>query len=395
MSASAQTRLEALDVLRGVAVLGMLLVNIALFGLESQAQSSPALSFSHALDPWLWSLVELLAAGSMRALFCLLFGASLLLMTLRPAVISPVQLIKRQSTLLCFGLINAYLLLNSGDILIIYAVCGTLLYPVRELPAQRLLWAAVALLVGLSLLHVVNALQPFDAQPLADQLHARVAERDIRQQAYAALFVWNLARVHEVVCMALPLYQVWDALALMLLGMALFKMSALQTVGPHTRWLLLALPLGLLLNAVEVLQSWRSEFDMLYVAPQLQPTYHLGRTLLALGYIGCVLHWHQYRQLRARGGVLWSRLAAVGRMALSNYLMQSMLGLLIFSGAGLGLVGALAWWQMHALVLALWCLQLWISPWWLQRFASGPIEWLCRKLSGMDGLAVARARSSS
>ena len=117
--------------------------------------------------------------------------------------------------------------------------------------------------------------------------------------------------------------------------------------------------------------------DVLETNPYMRPTYHAGRLALGLGYLGAILYVIQVGWLQS----IRARLAAVGRMALTNYLMQSLIGMLVFSGAGLGLVGQLSWSQIYLVVLAIWIFQLILSPWWLSRFYFGPIEWLWRCLT--------------
>ena len=120
-----------------------------------------------------------------------------------------------------------------------------------------------------------------------------------------------------------------------------------------------------------------SDFDVLTTLGQLRPSYHLGRLLLALGWLGIVL-WC----VRADAfGALRRRLAAVGRMALTNYLAHSLLAALVFSGLGLGLVGELGFARLYGFVGAVWIAQLLWSPWWLARHEQGPVEALWRRLT--------------
>ena len=178
----------------------------------------------------------------------------------------------------------------------------------------------------------------------------------------------------------MPLFILWDALLMMLLGMALFKMDVLRgglSVAGAKRLALSGLGLGLLLNGWEVYRALEAELSLLSVFAQLNGSYHLGRGAMTLGYLGLVAWLLQAGWL----ATLMTRLAAVGRMALSNYLMHSLLALLIFSGGGLGLIGVLSRAQLYLLVLAIWLLQLWLSPWWLARHRFGPLEYLWRTLS--------------
>ncbi|MEM7018577.1 MAG: DUF418 domain-containing protein [Pseudomonadota bacterium] len=109
----------------------------------------------------------------------------------------------------------------------------------------------------------------------------------------------------------------------------------------------------------------------------VQPTYHIGRLGMALGYIGLIV-WLTHRDTLVGFRRL---LAAVGRMALTNYLMQSLFGLFIFTGAGFALVGELNRASLYLVVIGIWIFQLFFSQWWLSRYRFGPVEWLWRALT--------------
>ncbi|MFP6615738.1 MAG: DUF418 domain-containing protein, partial [Candidatus Hydrogenedentota bacterium] len=120
-----------------------------------------------------------------------------------------------------------------------------------------------------------------------------------------------------------------------------------------------------------------SGYDFLNVFGVMQATYDVGRLGMALGYMGLVVWWCKGDKWIA----LRTRLSAVGRMALTNYLMHSLIALLLFTGTGFALVGELARWQLYPIMLAIWGFQLWFSPWWLSRHQFGPVEYVWRKLT--------------
>ena len=126
-----------------------------------------------------------------------------------------------------------------------------------------------------------------------------------------------------------------------------------------------------------VMRSQSSNFDVLASFPYFQWSYHLGRLSMAMGWMSLII----LVLSQAAQGRIIDRLAAVGRMALTNYLMHSLIMLFIFTGAGLGLVGELSRAGLYLLVLGVWVLQLWFSPWWLARNRFGPVEWLWRGLT--------------
>ena len=406
-------RIRLLDVLRGFAVLGILLMNIIGFGLPSPAYSFPGFDVAATLSPDLlaWATVELFAEGCMRGLFSLLFGASLLLFTTGDTAKSAAVHYRRMGWLLVFGLIDAYLLLWFGDILVCYAICGALLYPLRHARARTLL--ALALLVALlsTALYSVLYLMLQFARDAHDALAAgadpatlpegfenaaagwrefsapyllgdNALSEELRQRrgSYASAFAWNLPQVNSILFFVNPVFLLWDALMMMLLGMALYRLAILRGLAaPRTlrRLMFGGFTLGLAVNGWEVARAIAGGLEIMDTFAQLQWSYHLGRLGMTLGYLGLV-GWLVQRGLLT---ALTRRLAAVGRMALSNYLLQSLVALFLFTGAGLGLVGELGRAQLYLVVLALWALQLWLSPWWLARRRFGPLEYLWRLLT--------------
>ena len=386
-------RIEALDVLRGVAVLGILLLNIIGFGLPSSAYFNPleGIGDHPELNLFVWGSVDILFEGAMRGLFSLLFGAG---MALFLSSKSPAIFFRRNVWLLVLGIVNGWLLLWNGDILVTYAIAGFLLYFVRDASPRQLLLTAAVLIVLTSLMYLGSRyfVQSSSADPavkavvidLAAQLRPSLDYNDhelaMRRESYTSAFHWNAGLMIESYTFVLPLYLLPDALIMMLIGIALFRLGVLnasRSVGFYARLCAYGFATGLLINGYEVQQAVQNEFDMTSTFAYMLPTYHFGRLGMALGYVGgvmliCKLLWSP--SLRAT-------LAATGRMALTNYLTQSLICMLLFTGAGLGLVGQLERWMLYIVVVVIWVLQLMWSVWWLGRFRQGPIEWLWRGLT--------------
>ncbi len=410
-------RIESLDVLRGFALLGILLLNILGFGLYSIGYFSPLIGLGEhpALNLAVWGGVNVLFEGAMRALFSMLFGAGVVMFTTglgsrSGAGKSGWLHYKRNFWLLAFGLFDAYVLLWNGDILIVYAICGALLYPLRRLAPRTLLILSGLIVVLTSAMYgslgyymglareasEVVAAAPYaahDAETL--ELDAiwqgfvagfpmdeasQAGELALRQGGYLTAAAWNAELMNGNLFFVIPVILLWDALAMMLLGMACYRLGILsgeRTSAFYWRLMLGGFAVGLAVNGWEHIQAIRGDYDLLSTFGYLHGTYHIGRIAMAFGWMGGVM-------LVCRGGLLTDlrrRLAAVGRMALSNYLMHSLIGLWLFTGVGLGLVGHLERWMLYPIVFAIWGLQLVVSPWWLDRFAYGPAEWLWRTLT--------------
>jgi uncharacterized protein len=170
-------------------------------------------------------------------------------------------------------------------------------------------------------------------------------------------------------------FALWDVLSMMLIGMALIKLGYLSGDYPARAYILagaVTLLLGLALNVTVVWIRIATWFDPVVEAWQML-AYDLCRLSLALAYISAVV-------LLAKRG--WLRaLAPVGRMALTNYLLASLLATFVFEGYGLGLYGRLERYQLYYVVAGIWAVQLIGSPLWLSRFRYGPMEWVWRSLT--------------
>ena len=414
---SEKERIESLDVLRGFALLGILLLNIQGFGLASAFFMEPAtyVKTEWGVDFVVWVLVELTSEGVMRTLFSMLFGAGVVLFVSGARAKSGWLHYRRTFWLLVFGLIDIYLLLWYGDILVTYALAAAILWLVRDWTPRRLIILAVVLVslgtlqslgsrVGLEMsrdaFFELSELDLTKAEPKADVKEfaqgwtdfksdlrsdesAIQSELEARGNSYFSAFRYNLEKANEVLFFQIPFVLLLDALMMMVVGMALYKLGILggeREPRFYRNMALLGFTLGLAINAYEIWASLESAMDVLVTAPIFRPTYHLGRLSMALGYLGVILWVLKCGWLEA----FRSRLACVGRMALTNYLVHSVLGLLIFSGAGLGLIGSLSFAQLYPVVMVIWLVQLAYSPWWLSRFYFGPAEWVWRCLTYLE-----------
>ena len=403
-------RIESLVVLRGFALLGIFLLNILGFGLVSAAFLDPGIYIEpyEGVDFLVWALIELTSEGTMRTLFSILFGAGVVLFVSGSRNKSGWLHYRRTFWLLLFGLIDLYLLLWYGDILVTYALGAA----IRNWSPRRLMVLA-AFLFGLGTLQsivfkfglemtreaaekvelaermgleidpqsqeVANGWFEFERTSLLNSEQIQM-EIDARSTSYWSAFEHNIVKANEAIFFTVPALFLLDALMMMVVGMALYKLGVLELkrkAGFYLKMMCVGLTVGLLINAYEIWVCVRSGMDVLETNPYMRPTYHAGRLALGLGYLGAILYVIQVGWLQS----IRARLAAVGRMALTNYLMQSLLGMLVFSGAGLGLVGQLSWSQIYLVVVAIWVFQLILSPWWLSRFYFGPVEWLWRCLT--------------
>ena len=407
-------RIESLDVLRGFALLGILLLNILGFGLVSAAFLDPGIYISpvRGIDYMVWAFVELTSEGAMRTLFSILFGAGVVLFVTGSTAKSGWLHYRRNFWLLVFGLINAYIFLWPGDILVTYALSGFVLWFVRN-------WKARSLLILATFLILIGSLQNFAmkstleiARDAAEEMKISISKGEEfseetaewaqgwidyeednqaeidnipneikkRTSSYSSAYEYNLKKANEMIYFVLPFFLFLDALMMMVIGMALFKLGVLdggRDIKFYIRMMCVGFLTGISVNAYEVLLITNSNMDIIETNPYFRFTYHFGRLFMGLGYLGLVILLIKIEKLES----LRFRLACVGRMALTNYLMHSVIALFIFTGAGLGLLGKFSWSQLYLFVLLIWVIQLYISPLWLKYFYFGPVEWLWRLLT--------------
>ena len=388
-------RIQSIDALRGFALLGILTVNIQSFAMVSGAFWSPiAIGDGNLLNLWIWIVTRVLAGAKFMTIFSLLFGAGVVLMTsrveavsVRPAVIH----YRRMAILVLFGVAHAYLLW-SGDVLVAYGVCGAVVFFCRKLrPGTLLLLAFLFISCGsilfwsyasqsawllrelLAIGRELLGIHPF-ISPSAEILAYRsgwLTQLGIREQS---------AVDNEIFMFAVVVF--WRVSGLMLAGMALMKLGFLN--GLHKAlaywWALgvgfcAGIPLTLFGMYIHFGKGWNSVQGALidYCVN------YWASLFVSLGWIGLLLLLFRIRVLESftRG------LAALGRMALTNYLLQTIICTTIFYGHGFGLFERVDRIGQSAIVFSIWTLQLVASSLWLRRFQFGPTEWLWRKLTYM------------
>lgn len=376
---AARERFEVIDALRGFALFGVLLINLqslALYGLLPRGERDALASLP--IDRWLAWFSDTFVSGTAITLFSLLFGVGFALQIRRgpedPAVVR--RYLRRLLVLLGIGLLHA--LLWWGDILRYYALLGVLLVPMWRVRARTLVWAGVLLVVLMPLL-----MQPWLPALLPRQIsNAESAARTLVAfvgSDWGSAFQANVERDlrMRIAVWMLPTY----VLGRLMIGMALGRSGVLQDAPNHTRFwkrLLSAMAIcaALILLATELRSSG-------HFWPEGRPGALLGHALrnalplcLGLGYMaGFVL---LYLNPIARRGLAW--LAPVGRMALTNYLGQTLIAIALFYGIGLGL-GPVSPAGIATTAIVVFAIQAVTSAWWLAHHRHGPMEWLWRRLT--------------
>jgi uncharacterized protein len=385
-------RIRSLDVLRGIAVLGILVMNIQSFSMVQAAYINPTASGDlTGLNKWVWILSHVFACEKFMTIFSVLFGAGILLLARRmesKGLSAAGVHYRRTFWLIVIGLIHAYWLWY-GDILFTYGVSALLVYLFRKASPRKLLVAGLIVLAVPSLLYLMFGLSiPYwppevvesnmaTWSPGPEAVAAEVA-------AYRGGWIKQMdARVPASIfhqTFLILIYYGWRVVGLMMAGMALFKWGVLSAERSNRfyRWaavvgLGVGLPIVAAGVAVNFAKGWRMEFSM-FNGWQFN---YWGSLAVAFGYIGLVM-------LLCRSD-LWSGLkglfADVGRMAFSNYLLQTLICTTLFYGHGFGLFGRVERTGQILIVVAIWVAVLFFSRLWLRSFRFGPVEWLWRSLT--------------
>lgn len=408
---SQRERIPIIDVVRGVALMGILLMNIGAFSGPFEMYINPLIVGNHRTANLVaWSLRWVLFEGKMRAAFSMLFGAGVILLTERAerrgsANIADVFL-RRNMWLTLFGVLHFYFIWF-GDILYFYGLTALLfLYPCRKLRGKTLaITGGLVLLLGVG----TDAYYSWDSLRTKNEGLAAQAlvnrHVQLTQQQQDALKKWNdtldrRKKLHDDDLKAMRgsyLDQIkfraqWgprvqavnyytfgfaDSLGMMLIGMGLFKAGFLSG-ALRTRVYAWVIAVGYLASLpLNGLEAWGLMRDNFQGASASWILYQLGRVSGAVANIAVVV-------LVANSGLLpWlmRRIAAVGQTALSNYLLTSISCTFFFSRYGANLYGKVEYYQLFAVVLLVWAINLTISPIWLRYFQFGPMEWVWRSLT--------------
>ena len=386
-------RLIALDGLRGLAVMGILLMNITGFAMPQAAYFNPlAYGPGTPADVAIWAVEFALVDGKMRGLFSMLFGASLLLVIQRARAAGmdgDSTHFHRMAWLIGFGLVHFYLIWH-GDILILYAVIGCAAWFFSESSTRTLVRTGLGL-IGLQAVIFLALLAAMlaegsggaSARALQDSFGIPAPATIASELALFRGSYWEIASYRFTAMVGIPLTQTLlfgsETLGLMLLGMAGLR-SGFLTGGwgrlLYARVAMVGYAIGLPVTLLLAWTCWLTGFDARMMFAAALPLGTLTRPLMLLGHAALALYW-----LTGTPCPLSGRVAAAGRAAFTNYLGSSLLMTGLFYGYGLGLYGRLDRFAQLGIVVAMWLLMLgWSKPW-LDRFAYGPLEWLWRTLA--------------
>ena len=384
-------RIIGLDILRGIAVLGIFWMNIQSFAAPFSSYSNP-MSFGdlNGANFWAWALAHMFAELKFMTIFSILFGVGLVIFYQRAEAkgLNAFELnMQRMLWLMVFGVIHAYVIWF-GDILFLYAVCGLVVVKCINLSTKKLLILSSTLfLVPVFLIYLMHLIFAVAGQELLAEVAPLWApsEAELASEIAAYKGSWLEARIQSAetafsIQMSGLFLFAWRATACMLLGIVMLRtgfITGALSIKTYCYAAIIGLTVGLSLSAYGIAENLSHEFSFVYSGSiGILPNY-LGSLATSVAYIALIMLLIKSNALPR----LQTLLANVGKMAFSNYIMQSLLGTFIFYGFGLSYFAELSRVSLMYVVLFVWALQLIGSSLWLNRFQQGPLEQFWRYLT--------------
>lgn len=382
-----QERILFIDVLRGMALFGILAANMRAFFAPLDAYGFIQVLYPHRADVIAQWFIDAFIQGKFVSIFSFLFGMGFAIQMSR-AEARGVRFLgfypRRLLALALFGLIHG-ILIWSGDILLTYAISGAVLLLFRKRQQKTLLWwsgsiFAVPVVVSLVFLGIWFVRHPAFMQPKPVDMNKLNAIINIYAHgSVLAILKENLKSwVHALPALGFSLY----AISLFSLGMWTWRSGVMQNLPDHRpilkkicAW---CLPIGFAANFyVATVNSLVRPGHISYWAWASNSLMFIGAHVLSAGYItGLALIFLDERRRR-----ILLPFAAVGRMALTDYLMQSVCMTLLFYHYTTGLYGRVGPAQGLAITIVFFALQVALSNWWLRSHRFGPMEWLWRGMT--------------
>ena len=385
-------RIQALDFLRGFAILGILIMNIQSFSMIEAAYMNPsAFGDLTGLNKIIWLLSHIFADTKFITIFSILFGAGIMLFTEKAEATGKSAAglhYRRTFWLLIIGLVHAYAFWY-GDIFVTYSLCVFIAFLFRKRKAKTLLIVGIILILipfafyifsGLSMPYwpkqsVTNLLR--DWQPSSEMI---VKEISIYQGSWLEQMERRIPSALKFQTMVFFIYTGWRTMGLILIGMALYKwgvVSAAKSKKFYTNGILIGLVIGLPVVIYGMTTNVSAGFDVKYSMFLGSLFNYAGGIFIAAAYI-CII---MIASKSGHVGFFKKSFAGIGRTALTNYLLQTFICTTLFYGHGFGLFGQVERWMQFILVILIWIFQIMLTKFWISRFKFGPVEWLWRSLT--------------
>jgi len=389
---SPENRIISIDLLRGFAVLGILIMNIQSFSMIGAAYLNPtAYGDFTSLNKWIWILSNLFADSKFMSIFSMLFGVGIIIFTER-ALAKGKRAghlhYRRNFWLFLFGMTHAYLIWY-GDILVAYSLCAFFAFVFRKLKPKTLLIYSILFFIVPVIFTLGSGLtieywpeESYNQNMQTWMPDAGTIDTEILTMQGSWIEQMD-KRVPATIFMQTFLFfwqTMWRVMSMMLLGMALYKwgvLSAKKSKIFYLKMAVISFSLGYLFTGTGIIQNFNHNWSMDYSMFAGSMFNYVGSVGVALGYIALVMLLS--KSVSANG--LKSIISSVGRMAFTNYILMSIICTFIFYGHGFGLFGKVERTGQIIIVFAVWIIIIVISPLWLKKFQYGPLEWLWRVLT--------------
>ena len=386
-AAPSTNRIDSLDLIRGVAILGILIMNITSFSQIGMAYLNPKLGAGiEGINGWIHSFAFLFADMRFMSIFSILFGAGMMLFVqnIEQKEFNPTKYhYKRMFLLLGFGLIHAHLIWM-GDILVPYAICGCLVFLIRNWSSKALVaMASIFFMIPIVMnLLMYCTLSPSELGEIYGGIWNPESSNEI--QAYQSSYLGQMeARsqgAYYLETSQLLSEGLWRYSAMMITGILLFRLEwfkAIKGGAYYLRFGLVFLITGLVISASGLYLSYEQLWEGAWSMTVGHQFTYIASFFMALSYISILVFWSTVD----RGRVIQNLLKKVGRMAFTNYIMSSIVCTFIFYGHGLGYFAQFDRAQQWGVVLFVWVLILLLSNWVMSRYRQGPLEFIWRKLT--------------
>ena len=407
-------RIVAIDVLRGFALLGILIMNISSFAMPSIAYFTPVVYDVNLLNHIIFSITHIIADQKFMAIFSMLFGASTILFvnSVKKIEKSPLLLFySRNFWLLILGWMHSSYLWY-GDILFIYALCSFLLFFFKNITPKKqfILGSLIYLIPTFSNYavyeYVIDDLDQAEKDviiqhwnPSNDVLQTEI---DSYRGSYKEQFkhraqMWSSSEYDEgdprggigagIIGLSFLIDLFSRSFGMMLIGMACFSWGVFSNTfnkAFYKRLIIYGFGIGLPLSIIGLFFNYSFDWDWKYLQFLGRSPNNIATPLISFGYIGIIMLWIR----KGNFSNLQEKLRTIGKTALTAYLIQTVIATFIFYGIGLGLFGYVNRAYQIVIMVFIWLVLLKLCPMWLSKYQYGPIEWVWRILTHLKYVSL-------
>ena len=398
-------RIISIDILRGFALLGILIMNITSFAMPSMSYFSPLIYDVSLPNHIVYCISHVLADQKFMAIFSILFGASAILFInncLKKGKNPFLLYYSRNFWLFIIGSLHSYYLWY-GDILLIYSFCAFFLYFFKNISPQFqfilgvIIYLSPATINFLTYEYVIDHQSKVDQAVIIDHWNPSTLKINEEIEVYRGSYdgqikyrdkMWSSAEKENskgaigkgIIGLSLLIDLLSRSFGMMLIGMSCFSWGIFNNTRSrlyYKNFIIYGFGIGFPLSIIGLFNTYSAEWNWKYVQFLARIPNHLATPFISFGYIGLLM-------LLIRSDFMSSileRLRAIGKTALSAYLMQTIIATSIFYGFGLGLFGYIDRTGQILIMILIWGLLLFICPLWLKRYQYGPIEWVWRMLT--------------